>query len=102
MAGHTGPAMKGAAMAWSIADVARMSGATSRTLRHYGEVGLLAPAYIGSNGHRYYGVPDRLASRSVTGSPALTPCRTCASTSAPRITRGPGRLKYAGPSSTHT
>ncbi|MFE1312617.1 MerR family transcriptional regulator [Streptomyces sp. NPDC058755] len=41
-------------MAWSIADVARMSGVTSRTLRHYDEIGLLAPAYIGSNGHRYY------------------------------------------------
>jgi len=41
-------------MAWSIADVARMSGVTSRTLRHYDEIGLLAPAYIGGNGHRYY------------------------------------------------
>ncbi|MFG2291414.1 MerR family transcriptional regulator [Streptomyces sp. NPDC048595] len=41
-------------MAWSIADVARMSGVTSRTLRHYDEIGLLVPAYIGSNGHRYY------------------------------------------------
>ncbi|MFG2141613.1 MerR family transcriptional regulator [Streptomyces sp. NPDC048650] len=41
-------------MAWSIAEVARMSGVTSRTLRHYDEVGLLAPAWIGSNGHRYY------------------------------------------------
>ncbi|WP_214106147.1 MerR family transcriptional regulator [Acrocarpospora catenulata] len=41
-------------MAWSIADVARMSGVTSRTLRHYDEIGLLAPAHIGSNGHRYY------------------------------------------------
>jgi DNA-binding transcriptional MerR regulator len=41
-------------MAWSIADVARISGVTSRTLRHYDEIGLLVPAYIGSNGHRYY------------------------------------------------
>ncbi|MGW7573038.1 MerR family transcriptional regulator [Streptomyces sp. NPDC054765] len=41
-------------MAWSIADVARMSGVTSRTLRHYDEIGLLPPARIGSNGHRYY------------------------------------------------
>ncbi|MEU8621819.1 MerR family transcriptional regulator [Streptomyces sp. NPDC048623] len=41
-------------MAWSIADVARMSGVTSRTLRHYDEIGLLPPAYIGGNGHRYY------------------------------------------------
>jgi len=41
-------------MAWSIADVARMSGVTSRTLRHYDEIGLLPPAYVASNGHRYY------------------------------------------------
>lgn len=41
-------------MAWSIAEVARMSGVTSRTLRHYDEVGLLTPAFIGGNGHRYY------------------------------------------------
>jgi DNA-binding transcriptional MerR regulator len=42
------------ATAWSIADVARMSGVTSRTLRHYDEIGLLPPAWIGSNGHRHY------------------------------------------------
>ncbi|MFF1476796.1 MerR family transcriptional regulator [Streptomyces sp. NPDC058301] len=41
-------------MAWSIADVARMSGVTSRTLRHYDEIGLLPPAWIGANGHRHY------------------------------------------------
>ncbi|MEV5510663.1 MerR family transcriptional regulator [Streptomyces orinoci] len=41
-------------MAWSIAEVARMSGVTSRTLRHYDEIGLLPPAWIGGNGHRYY------------------------------------------------
>ncbi|GAA1233386.1 MerR family transcriptional regulator [Kitasatospora nipponensis] len=41
-------------MAWSIAEVARMSGVTSRTLRHYDEIGLLTPAWIGGNGHRYY------------------------------------------------
>ncbi|MGW4161472.1 MerR family transcriptional regulator [Streptomyces sp. NPDC004788] len=41
-------------MAWSIADVARMSGVTSRTLRHYDEIGLLPPAWTASNGHRYY------------------------------------------------
>ncbi|MEW9533863.1 MerR family transcriptional regulator [Microbispora sp. NPDC049125] len=41
-------------MAWSIADIARMSGVTSRTLRHYDEIGLLPPAWIGGNGHRHY------------------------------------------------
>ncbi|WP_016905751.1 MerR family transcriptional regulator [Streptomyces xiaopingdaonensis] len=47
-------------MAWSIAEVARMSGVTSRTLRHYDETGLLPPAGIGGNGHRYYGQPELL------------------------------------------
>ncbi|MFJ9947251.1 MerR family transcriptional regulator [Kitasatospora sp. NPDC091207] len=41
-------------MAWPIAEVARMSGVTARTLRHYDEIELLPPARIGSNGHRYY------------------------------------------------
>ncbi|MEU7132966.1 MerR family transcriptional regulator [Streptomyces sp. NPDC046261] len=47
-------------MAWSIADVARMSGVTSRTLRHYDAIGLLPPAWMGSNGHRYYEEADLL------------------------------------------
>jgi DNA-binding transcriptional MerR regulator len=41
-------------MAWSIAQVARMSNVTSRTLRHYDEIGLLPPAWVGTNGYRYY------------------------------------------------
>ncbi|HEY0452188.1 MerR family transcriptional regulator [Actinophytocola sp.] len=41
-------------MAWSTAQVARMSKVTSRTLRHYDEIGLLAPAWVGANGYRYY------------------------------------------------
>lgn len=41
-------------MSWSIAEVARMSHVTSRTLRHYDEIGLLPPARTGSNGYRYY------------------------------------------------
>lgn len=41
-------------MAWSIAEVARMARTTSRTLRHYHEIGLLEPAWIGDNGYRYY------------------------------------------------
>jgi DNA-binding transcriptional MerR regulator len=39
---------------WSIQDVARMAGTTSRTLRHYGDVGLLKPSRVGTNGYRYY------------------------------------------------
>lgn len=41
-------------MDWPISEVARMSGVTARTLRHYDETGLLLPARIGANGHRYY------------------------------------------------
>lgn len=41
-------------MAWSIAEVARMANTTSRTLRHYHDIGLLEPACIGDNGYRYY------------------------------------------------
>lgn len=39
---------------WSIQEIARFAGTTSRTLRHYGDVGLLAPTSIGRNGYRYY------------------------------------------------
>jgi len=31
-----------------------MTGTTSRTLRHYGDIGLLTPSRIGQNGYRYY------------------------------------------------
>lgn len=41
-------------MAWAISDVARMSRVTSRTLRHYDDIGLLTPAYVGVNGYRFY------------------------------------------------
>jgi DNA-binding transcriptional MerR regulator len=41
-------------MDWSIQDIARLAKTTSRTLRHYGDLGLLRPSRIGSNGYRYY------------------------------------------------
>jgi DNA-binding transcriptional MerR regulator len=41
-------------MEWSIVDIARIAGTTSRTLRHYGSVGLLEPSRVGTNGYRYY------------------------------------------------
>ncbi len=52
-------------MGWSIAEVARMSGVTSRTLRHYDEIGLLVPAYIGGSGHRHYGEAELLRLQQV-------------------------------------
>lgn len=42
-------------MEWSIQDIARSAGTTSRTLRHYGKLGLLQPSRTGANGYRYYG-----------------------------------------------
>ncbi|MBZ4322876.1 MerR family transcriptional regulator [Streptomyces huiliensis] len=52
-------------MAWPIAEVARMSGVTARTLRHYDEIGLLPPARTGVNGHRYYGERELLRLQQV-------------------------------------
>jgi DNA-binding transcriptional MerR regulator len=47
-------------MDWSIAEVARMTGLTSRTLRHYDDIGLLHPAFVAANGYRYYGQDELL------------------------------------------
>jgi len=41
-------------MDWSIQQIARLAGTTSRTLRHYGDLGLLSPSRIGANSYRYY------------------------------------------------
>ncbi|MFF0148589.1 DNA-binding transcriptional MerR regulator [Amycolatopsis sulphurea] len=41
-------------MEWSIQEIAKSAGTTSRTPRHYDAVGLLAPTRIGGNGYRYY------------------------------------------------
>jgi DNA-binding transcriptional MerR regulator len=39
---------------WSIQEIAKLAGTTSRTLRHYDDVGLLPPSRTGGNGYRYY------------------------------------------------
>lgn len=41
-------------MEWSIHEVTRFTGTTSRTLRHYGHIGLLEPSRTGHGGLRYY------------------------------------------------
>ncbi len=41
-------------MEFSIQELAKAAGTTSRTLRHYDAKGLLAPSRTGSNGYRYY------------------------------------------------
>lgn len=44
-------------MEWSIQQIARLAGTTSRTLRHYDNIGLVPPSRIGHNGYRYYDGP---------------------------------------------
>lgn len=39
---------------WSIQQIAKIAGTTSRTLRHYGDIGLLPASSVGRNGYRYY------------------------------------------------
>ncbi|AYG03039.1 MerR family transcriptional regulator [Gryllotalpicola protaetiae] len=39
---------------WPITEVVALTGTTSRTLRHYGDLGLLPPSRVGENGYRYY------------------------------------------------
>ncbi|SEB81758.1 DNA-binding transcriptional regulator, MerR family [Paramicrobacterium humi] len=41
-------------MEWSITEVGRLTGTTSRTLRHYDAIGLLTPSRTADNGYRYY------------------------------------------------
>lgn len=39
---------------WPIQEVSRVTGVTSRTLRHYDAIGLLPPTFTGHGGVRYY------------------------------------------------
>ena len=41
-------------MAYTVKQLAGMSGVSVRTLHFYDEVGLLKPAYVGANGYRFY------------------------------------------------
>lgn len=45
---------------WLIGDLARLSGVTSRTLRHYDAIGLLTPRGAGPGGRRVYGRDELL------------------------------------------
>ena len=39
---------------WSIQQIAKLAGTTSRTLRHYDEVGLVPPSRVAASGYRFY------------------------------------------------
>lgn len=45
---------------WTISEVARMAHVTTRTLRHYDQIGLLRPAGVRENGYRVYRRPQVL------------------------------------------
>ena len=47
-------------MAYTVKEVAAMSGVSVRTLHFYDETGLLNPAYLGANGYRFYEEPQLL------------------------------------------
>jgi DNA-binding transcriptional MerR regulator len=48
-------------MAYTVKQVAALSGVSVRTLHFYDETGLLEPAYTGANGYRYYEEPQLLS-----------------------------------------
>jgi DNA-binding transcriptional MerR regulator/quercetin dioxygenase-like cupin family protein len=50
----------GKTMAYTVKQVAAMSGVSVRTLHFYDETGLLKPAYLGANGYRFYEEPQLL------------------------------------------
>lgn len=41
-------------MAYTVNKLAGLSGVSVRTLHFYDETGLLKPAYLGTNGYRFY------------------------------------------------
>src|SRR5436305_8101584 len=57
--------LPGKAMAYTVKQVARMSGVSVRTLHFYDEAGLLKPAYYGANGYRFYEEPQLLTLQQI-------------------------------------
>lgn len=58
--GTAAAAGTGVDVSWSINEIARVSGVTSRTLRHYDAIGLLPPAWTDHSGRRFYEQDDLL------------------------------------------
>jgi DNA-binding transcriptional MerR regulator/uncharacterized cupin superfamily protein len=52
-------------MAYTVKQVAGMSGVSVRTLHFYDETGLLKPAYLTANGYRFYGQPQLLTLQQI-------------------------------------
>src|SRR6058998_1814520 len=62
--GHGG-LRSGKTMAYTVKQVAAMSGVSVRTLHFYDETGLLKPAYHGANGYRFYEEPQLLTLQQI-------------------------------------
>jgi len=52
-------------MAYTVRQVAGLSGISIRTLHFYDEVGLLKPAYVSASGYRYYEEPQLLTLQQI-------------------------------------
>jgi len=52
-------------MAYTVKQVAAMSGVSVRTLHFYHETGLLKPAHLGANGYRFYEEPQLLTLQQI-------------------------------------
>jgi len=52
-------------MAYTVKQVAALSGVSVRTLHFYDETGLLKPAYVGTNGYRFYEEPQLLTLQQI-------------------------------------
>ncbi len=52
-------------MAYTVSALAKISGVSVRLLHWYDEIGLLKPAYVGSNDYRYYEEPQLLALQQI-------------------------------------
>lgn len=52
-------------MAYTVKQVAELSGVSVRTLHFYDEAGLLKPAYVGANGYRFYEEPQLLTLQQI-------------------------------------
>lgn len=72
-------------MEYSIQELSKLSGVTTRTLRWYDQIGLLKPSRVAESGYRYYGEQevDRLqdilyyrclSDRNCIGAEKLFPC----------------------------
>jgi DNA-binding transcriptional MerR regulator/quercetin dioxygenase-like cupin family protein len=52
-------------MAYTVKQVTALSGVSVRTLHFYDETGLLKPAYVGTNGYRFYEEPQLLTLQQI-------------------------------------